>query len=94
MPAIVNYEVYVLEGKEWSLYARFPGDERTKAIDEAINVEGQTAKPTKVMRETWYPESNTSEEAVAYISPRARKAQAEARAASARASAPGALVGG
>lgn len=94
MPAIVNYEVYVLEGKEWSLYARFPGDERTKAIDEAINVEGQTAKPTKVMRETWYPESNSSEEAVAYISPRARKAQAEARAASARASAPGALVGG
>ncbi len=93
MPAIVNYEVYVLEGREWSLYARFPGDERNKAIDEAVNVEGQTGKPTKVMRETWYPDSNTSEEAVAYVSPRARKAQAEARAAAARTSAPGALVG-
>lgn len=94
MPAIVNYEVYVLEGREWSLYARFPGDERNKAIDEAVNVESQTGKPTKVTRETWYPESNTSEEAVAFISPRARKAQAEARAAAARSSAPGALVGG
>ncbi|WP_404386155.1 adenylate/guanylate cyclase domain-containing protein [Caenispirillum salinarum] len=81
MPAIVNYELYVLEGAEWSLHARFPGDERSKAIAEAQSVESQTNKPTKVTRETWYPDSNTSDEALAYISPRAKQAMAEAKAA-------------
>lgn len=81
MPAIVNYELYVLEGTEWSLYARFPGDERSKAIAEAQSVEIQTGKPTKVTRETWYPDSNTSDEALAYISPRAKQAMAQAKAA-------------
>ena len=81
MPAIVNYELYVLEGTEWSLHARFPGDERSKAIAEAQSVESQVGKPTKVTRETWYPENNTSEEALAYISPRAKQAMAQAKAA-------------
>lgn len=81
MPAIVNYEVYVLEGTEWSLHARFPGDERKRALDEAVNVENQTGKPAKVLRETWYTESNTCDESLAYISPRAKQIKAQARAA-------------
>lgn len=81
MPAIVNYEVYVLEGTEWNLHARFPGDERKQAIEEAQTVESMVGKPTKVLRETWYSESNTSDEAVAYVSPRAKQALAKARAA-------------
>lgn len=69
-PAIVHYEVYALDGQRWTLHARFRKDEKEEALEEAKMVENSLGFCAKVVRETYYPGNNTSEETLVYSSDR------------------------
>ncbi|CAA7625593.1 adenylate/guanylate cyclase domain-containing protein [Magnetospirillum sp. UT-4] len=90
---IVHYEVYVLEGRGWMLHARFPRSERETAVNEAKELEHQLRIKVKVVRETYYTDTNAFDEAEVYIT--GMKAGEAPRAAAARSAAPeGARAGG
>jgi adenylate cyclase len=74
---IVHYEVYVLEGRGWMLHARFPRSERDTAIAEAKELEQALKIKVKVIRETYYSETNAFEEAEVYISAGAKSEAAK-----------------
>lgn len=65
---IVHYEVYVLEGRGWMLHARFPRTERETAINEAKELEQTLNVRVRILRETYYTEDNSFEEAEIYCS--------------------------
>lgn len=69
--AVTNYEVYVFDGQNWTLHARFQRSERDEALLEAKKVERTQFVGCKVVREDYYPSRNRSEETVVYISDRA-----------------------
>jgi len=77
MRGIVQYEVYVLEEGRWTLYARYTGSQRDEAVTDASSTEMTTGRATKVVRDTYYPETNQNEEITTYISPKGRAAQAQ-----------------
>lgn len=82
---IVHYEVYVLEGRGWMLHARFPRPERETAIAEAKELEQSLGVRVRVLRETYYTDDNSFEEAEVYTTtgtPQQRPAQAPPRPAS------------
>lgn len=66
MPTSVNFEVYAQTEQGWVLQGRFPGDDKAGAIEEAKNIEYYAKAPVKVVRDTYYSESNFSEERVVY----------------------------
>ncbi|PKU26371.1 adenylate/guanylate cyclase domain-containing protein [Telmatospirillum siberiense] len=66
--AIVHYEVYALDGQRWTLHARFRKDEKEDALEEAKIVENSLGFCAKVVRETYYPGNNASEEMLVYSS--------------------------
>lgn len=68
--SITHYEIYVLAKNRWTLQMRFRHDQMNAALDEAKTIERTVGLPVKVMRETYFPDSNTCEEASVYISPR------------------------
>jgi hypothetical protein len=84
MRGIVQYEVYVLEGGRWSLHARYPGAQRADAVNDATATESFTGRPTKVVRDTYFPDLNQNEEVTTYLSPRAKMMKALADATSRR----------
>lgn len=88
-PAIVHYEVYALDGQRWTLHARFRKDEKEDALAEAKAVEGGLGMCTKVVRETYYPGNNTSDETLVYSSDKNFKPRTHATAAPRRAYARG-----
>lgn len=63
---LIHYEVYTLGGQRWTLHARFGQGERDDAIDEAKSVERTLGLVAKVIRETYYPAQNASEEQTIY----------------------------
>jgi len=65
-PAIVHYEVYALNGQRWTLHARFHKDEKEEALIEAKSIENSLGFCAKVIRETYYPGNNASEEILVY----------------------------
>jgi adenylate cyclase len=73
MLAMVQYEVYVLDEGRWVLHARYPGSERDHAMSDARRTEVNTGLPTKVVRDTYSPNDNFSEEVNAYVSPQAKQ---------------------
>ena len=75
MLAITQFEVYAFAKGRWTLHARYPSEERQQAILDARTTESATGFPTKVLRETYFPEINNSETITAYISPKAKAAQ-------------------
>jgi adenylate cyclase len=75
MRGIVQYEVYVLDEGRWTLCARYPGAQREDAVNDASSTEAATGRPTKVVRDTYYPETNQNEEITTYISPKGRALQ-------------------
>ncbi|MDR3438002.1 adenylate/guanylate cyclase domain-containing protein [Telmatospirillum sp.] len=84
-PAIVHYEVYALEAERWTLHARFRKEEREDALEEAKAVETTLGHCAKVVRETYYPGDNSSEDALVYktdkkFKPRVRATGHRARA--------------
>ncbi len=74
--AIVHYEVYTLDGQRWTLHARFNRDERDAALEEAKGVEQTLGVAAKVVRETYYPGNNMSEEALVYSGDRVLRERA------------------
>jgi hypothetical protein len=76
MRGIVQYEVYALDQGRWSLHARYPGAQRTEAIMDASATESLTGRATKVVRDTYWAETNENEEITTYLSPKARTLQA------------------
>jgi adenylate cyclase len=88
-PAIVHYEVYAQEGERWTLHARFRKDEREDAMEEAKTIESSLGNRAKIIRETYYPGDNTSEEALVYKSDKNFKPRQRATAPRARAYARG-----
>lgn len=75
MLSIVQFEVYALQHGRWTLHARYPSEERQEAILDARTTELATGFPTKVIRETYFPEINDTELITAYISPKAKEFQ-------------------
>ena len=75
---ISHFEVYVFDKKRWILHARFPISEREQALEEAHTVERQLMMGGKVVREDYYPHTNTFDELVIYISPRLKAETAAA----------------
>ena len=73
MPRLTNYEVYALVHGRWTLHARYPGAERDTALYDARRTERELNVATKVIRESYYPHLNYSDEVTAYISPLAKK---------------------
>ncbi len=62
---IIHYEVYVQEPRGWMLHARYPRQERENALAEAKELE-QIHLKVKVVRETYYSDTNNFEEAEIY----------------------------
>lgn len=71
--AIEHFEVYYYQNGRWHVHARFEAEEREIAIEETKSVETNLGYPARVIRETFYPESNTTEEVVTYQGNRAKK---------------------
>lgn len=67
---VTTFEVYMFENARWVLHARFGKNEREAAIAEARAVEKNLLLPSRVVRDVYRPEENTSDETVVYISDR------------------------
>lgn len=74
MLGVTQLEVYALANGRWTLHARYPGHDRNEAMRDARTTEASTGFPTKIVRETFFPEINDSERITTYISPNAKKA--------------------
>lgn len=68
-----SFEVYYYQGGRWSLHASYEADAREEAIAEAQNVEAKLGYPARVIKETFYPETNTSEESIAWQGVKGKK---------------------
>lgn len=66
---LVAYELYTLEYSGWTLHARYTSAEMNDAISEAKTIEATLQRATKLVRETYYPDDNHTDEAVVRISP-------------------------
>lgn len=66
---LVAYELYTLEHAGWTLHARFTSAEVDDALAEAKTIETTLQRATKLVRETYYPDDNHTDEAVVRISP-------------------------
>ena len=74
MLGVTQFEVYALEQGRWILHARYAGHDQKEALWDARTTEASTGFPTKIVRETFFPEINDSERITTYISPNAKKA--------------------
>lgn len=70
MRAVIQFEVYCLQEGRWTLNSRFGQTERQDAIKDAMHAEGSTGLPTKVIRDTYFPDTNTNETVTIYSSPK------------------------
>lgn len=66
---LVAYELYTLDYSGWTLHARYTSAEMNDAVSEAKTIEATLQRATKLVRETYYPEDNHTDEAVVRISP-------------------------
>lgn len=80
-PPSIHYEVYTQDsGNRWNLHARYERQERDAAILDAKNVEKNLQIPAKVVRETYYPANNHSEDTLVYAGDPALRAKMAQRA--------------
>jgi class 3 adenylate cyclase len=80
-PPSIHYEVYTQDGgSRWNLHARYERNERDAAILDAKNVEKNLQIPAKVVRETYYPANNQSEDTLVYAGDPGLRAKMLARA--------------
>ncbi len=68
-----SYEVYYYQNSRWSVHASYEADAREESVAEAMNVEAKFGYPCRVIKETFFPETNTSEEVVVWQSAKAKK---------------------
>ncbi len=67
-----NYEVYYFQNGRWQLHASHPSGQREQAIEDAKGVEAKEGYPSRVVRETFSDETNTSSAAITWQSPTAK----------------------
>ena len=67
-------------GTRWNLHARYERNERDAAMADAKNVERTLQIPAKVVKETYYPSSNQSEESLLYAGDATLRSKMAARA--------------
>ena len=67
-----SFEVYYHQNGCWQLHMSFEAGQRELAIQEATNVEGKEGFATRVVRETYSSETNTTEEIVTWQSQKAK----------------------
>ncbi|MCB2107878.1 MAG: hypothetical protein KDE14_09275 [Rhodobacteraceae bacterium] len=68
-----SYEVYYFQNGRWSLHASFEAGQRDDAVTEAMGVESKLGLPSRVIRETFFEDTNTSEEVVTWQGTKGRK---------------------
>ena len=68
-----SFEIYYYQNSRWSVHATFEGNEREQALVEAQKIEKQINVPVRLVRETFYPETNTTEEVVSWQSAKAKQ---------------------
>ncbi|MDX2145351.1 MAG: adenylate/guanylate cyclase domain-containing protein [Rhodospirillaceae bacterium] len=68
-----TYEIYYYQNGRWQLHASYESDQREDAVAEAMNVEGKLNLPARVVRETFFPETNTSEETITWQGNKGKK---------------------
>lgn len=72
MLAVTQFEVHVYQQGRWSIHARYPSSEREVAVRDAAVTGSVASSPTKVVRETYFPETNSTETVTIYVSPKAK----------------------
>src|SRR4051794_41797821 len=68
-----TFEIYYFQNGRWSVHASFESGERELALAEAQKVDKTLGFPVRLVRETFYPETNTSEEVVSWQSAKAKQ---------------------
>lgn len=68
-----SFEIYYFQNGRWSVHASFEGSEREQALVEAQKVEKQIGVPVRLVRETFYAETNTTEEVVSWQNAKAKQ---------------------
>src|SRR5688500_16572405 len=68
-----TYEIYYHQNGRWSVHATFEGSEREEAMLEAQKVERSIGVPVRLVRETFYPATNVTEEVVVWQSAKAKQ---------------------
>jgi adenylate cyclase len=68
-----TFEVYYFQNGRWSVHASFEADQRDQAIEEAKGVEAKLGYPSRVVRATFFEDTNTSEEVVTWQGTKGRK---------------------
>ncbi len=66
---IVSYELFTLEISGWTLHGRYPSAELDDVIADAKAIKTHQGHATKLVRETYYPDTNQSDDAVVRINP-------------------------
>ena len=67
-----SFEVYYSQNGRWQLHATYEATQRELAIEDAKGIEAKEGFPSRVVRETFSDETNTSEAAVTWQSPKAK----------------------
>ena len=67
-----SFEVYYYQNGRWQLHMSFEAGQRELAIEEAKMVEGKEGYATRVVRESYSEDTNTTEEAVTWQSQKAK----------------------
>ncbi|MCA0200712.1 MAG: adenylate/guanylate cyclase domain-containing protein [Proteobacteria bacterium] len=67
-----TFEVYYNQNGRWQLHASFEASQRDLAIEEAKTVEQKEGYATRVVRETFNSETNTTEDAISWQSAKAK----------------------
>ena len=67
-----SYEVYYQQNGRWQLHASYEANQREQAIEDAKGIEAKEGFPSRVVRETFSDETNTSEEVVTWQSAKAK----------------------
>ena len=65
-------EVYYNQNGRWQLHATYEVGQREQAIEEAKNVEQKEGFATRVVRETFQPETNTTDTVITWQSAKAK----------------------
>ena len=67
-----TFEVYYNQNNRWQLHASYEASQRELAIEEAKVVEQKEGYATRVVRETFQPETNTTENVITWQSSKAK----------------------
>lgn len=67
-----TFEVYYHQNGRWQLHASFEASQRELAIEEAKTVEQKEGFATRVIRESFQPETNTTENVISWQSTKAK----------------------